>query len=108
AAPERDLTDVVDDGAGSARDDADDARIVRNGPLLLFGEQAFGGELLLQLLEGLEKCALPRRLEAVCDHLHLAARRPERRLAPHANARAVLEERAHALRDARSIDHDVE
>src|SRR5690606_31529390 len=58
AAAERDLTDVVDDGAAPARDDADDARILRDRPLLRLGEEPLGGELLLQPLERLEERAL--------------------------------------------------
>ena len=108
AATKRDLADVVDHRALRARDDANDARIVRERPLLLGREEALGLQLLLQQLERLEERALPRRLDAIADELQLAAGRPVRRLAAHAHARAVLDQRATARRDLRPIEDDVD
>ena len=108
AAAEGDLAHVVDDRAARARDHADDARVVRERPLLLGREEPLGPELLLQLLERLEERAFAGGLHAIADELQLAARRPVRRLSTDTHARAVLDERAASRRDLRAIEHDVD
>ena len=61
------VQDVADDGAGGRRDDADDRGQERQELLARLVEQAFGGELLLALLEQRHQRAEARRLQRL-DH----------------------------------------
>ncbi len=105
---EGDLADVVDDGAGGARDDPDRPRLVRERTLSLGCEQPLLFELCLELLERLEESALAGRLDAIADELQTTARRPERGLAANAQPRAVFDERSRARRHARAVEDDVD
>ena len=60
---------VADHGAGRRRDDADHARQMRQALLALLVEQAFGGELLLALLEQRHQRADAGRLQRIDDDL---------------------------------------
>ena len=60
---------VADHGAGRRGDDADHARQVRQRLLALLVEQAFGGELLLALLQQRHQRADAGRLQRIDDDL---------------------------------------
>ncbi len=108
AAAEGHLHHVVNHRPARARDDADDARILRERPLPLRREQPLGPELLFEPLERLEDRPAPDRFHLVGDELKPPARGVDRRLSADANARAVDEERAAASREARAVDDRVD
>ncbi len=61
------------------------------GGLALGGEQALGGELFLQGLEGQAQRAIAGRFDAVEDQLVVAATLEQRNLAAHAHRQAVAQ-----------------
>jgi len=63
------MEDVADDGAGGARHDADDLGQVRQRAFALVGEEPFGGEAALPLLELGHQRAEAGRFERLDDDL---------------------------------------
>ena len=109
AAPERDAADVVDDRAGRARDDADDARLGGQRALALGREEPLGGELRLQRLERFEQRAASRP-PAPGRRRAAAARAAPRTWAGRAAARARRRRRACACAGVTfdAVDDDVD
>ncbi len=105
---ESDLADIVDGRAALARDHADDARLAGERALAVEREEPFFRELRFQFLERLEERPATGCARAIGDELKPAPRRPEGGAPAEPDARAVHDERAHARRDVRLVDHAVD
>ncbi len=87
--------DVANHRASRRADDADPLRMGRQGTFAGGVEQALGGELFLQRLEGQAQGAIAGRLQRVENQLVIAAPLEQRDLASHLDGQAVAQRLAH-------------
>ena len=89
--PFEDADDVADYRASGRGDDADALGMGRQRALAFGGEEAFGGQALLEGLEGQAQGAVAGRLDAVEDQLVVAAAFEQRDLAAYLDRQAVAQ-----------------
>src|SRR5690606_23621230 len=91
----KDRDDVAYHRASRRADYPDALRVCGEGALAVGIEQAFGGKLFLERLEGQAQCTITGRLQRVEDQLIIAASLEQRNLAAHFHCQPVAQCLAH-------------